>query len=195
MPACSKECIHSIILPFLPFPFLCFASSALHFPVPLGKQASKQTSRACAMQTYTYAPISPRILTMISPWLLAVELQQKEFLAFVRGDDDDDDDDKKRRERESERENKISSRKTQNTKAAHPLCNTAWHELALHLDEIWTESRPSLRVSVSPNFVPELTHSNIHPFWTNSFPIQTQVGGSSVVRLSIRLSINRSAGF
>jgi hypothetical protein len=43
----------------------------------------------------------------------------------------------------------------------HPLRNTAWHELALHLDEIRTESRPSL--CLAPNFLPQLTHSNIHP--------------------------------
>jgi hypothetical protein len=94
------------------------------------------------MQTYTYAPISPRISTMISPWLLAVGLQQKDFLAFVCGDDDDD----KRKRRESEK-NKFGVAK-RNTRKPHPLCNTAWHELALHLDEIWTESRPPLCVCV-----------------------------------------------
>lgn len=71
MPACSKECIHSIILPsFLPFALVCFPFLPLrsHFPSPsASKQASKQASRAYAMQTYTYAPISPRISTMISP--------------------------------------------------------------------------------------------------------------------------------
>lgn len=71
MPACSKECIHSIILPsFLPFALLCFSFLPLrsHFPSPsASKQASKQASRAYAMQKYTYAPISPRISTMISP--------------------------------------------------------------------------------------------------------------------------------
>jgi hypothetical protein len=47
MPACSKECIHSIILPS--FPLLCFA--LLSFPFlplrshfPSARQASKQTS-------------------------------------------------------------------------------------------------------------------------------------------------------
>jgi hypothetical protein len=40
---------------------------------------------------------------MISPRLLAVGLQQKDFLAFVSGDDDDDDDDDKRKD---ERETK-----------------------------------------------------------------------------------------
>jgi hypothetical protein len=98
----------------LSFPFLPLR---LHFPSP--RQASKQASRAYAMQTYTYAPISPRISTMISPWLLAVGLQQKDFLAFVCGDDDDDDDDKRKDERE--REKQIWSRKTQHTNATPSL--------------------------------------------------------------------------
>lgn len=96
--------MHSFYYPsFLPFTLLCFAFlSFLCAPTsrPLGKQASKQASRAYAMQTYTYAPISPRISTMISPRLLAVGLQQKDFLAFVSGDDDDDDD-KRKDERET----------------------------------------------------------------------------------------------
>jgi hypothetical protein len=50
------------------FPFLCFAFLPLRSTSrPLGKKANKQASRAYAMQTYTYAPISPRISTMISP--------------------------------------------------------------------------------------------------------------------------------
>jgi hypothetical protein len=60
----------------------------------------------------------------------------------VCGDDDDD----KRKRRESEK-NKFGVAK-RNTRKPHPLCNTAWHELALHLDEIWTESRPPLCVCV-----------------------------------------------
>jgi hypothetical protein len=109
----------------------------------------------------------------------------QDFLAFVCGDDDDDDDDDKRKDERAKNKFGVAKR---NTRKPHPLRNTAWHELALHLDEIRTESRPSLCVFVlAPNFVPELTHSNIHPFWAKSFPTQTQAGGSSVVRLSVRL--------
>jgi hypothetical protein len=77
-----------------------------------------------------------------------------------------------------------------NTRMPHPLRNTAWHELALDLDEIRTESRPSF--VLAPNFLPQLTllkHPSIHS-WANSFPTQTQVHrwySSSVCRLSIRL--------
>jgi hypothetical protein len=62
-PSFALLCFALLCFALLSFPFLPLRSTSR----PLGKQASKQASRAYAIQTYTYAPISPQISTMISP--------------------------------------------------------------------------------------------------------------------------------